>query len=121
MNDQTMKYAIIVCIVVLVIILIVSIVTRLFRLAAVILVLILVIPPTISILCGNGAGYVEKISSFFTPEIQEQINDTYQDYSEREKQDPVLNEQGVQDALGDLWEKTKEIVSGKTGFSDESD
>lgn len=123
MNEQTTKTVIIVCLVILAVILIGAVIARLFRLAAVILVLAFLVPILISIMSGNGATRVEKISSIFTPEIQQQINETYKEYSELEKEDPVLDEEGFKEALGDLWEKTKDSVSGAVSggfhFSDE--
>ena len=117
MPEETMRQIIIICIVILVVILIAAIVTRLFRVAAIILVLMIVVPPIISIISGNGASHIEKISSFFVPEIRQQINDVYEDYSRRENDDPMLDEKGMRDALSGLWDKAVDAI----GFSDEAE
>lgn len=94
-------------------ILVFAIIHRAFRIIIVAIILSMLIPAGFAIMSGNGADYISGFASLFSPSIEQQIKDGYQDFSEKEKQDPVLNgdiAEDTKDALSELWDVAKDKV-----------
>lgn len=96
----------------LVVLLIVAIIRRAFRVAIVAVILAFLIPACTAIMCGEGEGYIDRFSSLFTPTIEQTIKDGYQDFAEKEKENPILDKGQVDSALEDLWNAAKDKVTG---------
>lgn len=94
-------------VIVLIVLLVIAIFARLFRVAVVAVILAILVPITVTILCGEGEDYISKFSSLFAPEIEQSINDSYKDYSEKEKENPVISSEGFDKAVDDLWTSAK--------------
>lgn len=99
-----------VAIAILFVVLVVALLHRAVRVAIVAVILAVILPIMVTILCGEGEDYVARFSSLFTPAIEQKINDGYRDYSELEKNDPVLDLDGVNDALEGLWDTAREKI-----------
>lgn len=107
--DIDWSNVIVIVIGILIALIVAALVLRLFRVAVVFLILAVVVPVAITILCGDGETYVAKFSSLFSPSIETQINEAYQDYSEKEKSDPIISQEGLSDAADELWSGVKSV------------
>lgn len=92
---------------VLIAILIFAIIKRALRVVIAVLIIAFLFPVVVTVLSGEGETYVEKFSSLFAPDIEQGINDAYQDFAEAEKRNPVISGPGVKTALQDLWDAAK--------------
>lgn len=90
---------------------IVAVARRAFRLVFVAIALAILIPAATAIMCGEGESYIDKFSSLFAPAVQQTIKDGYQDYAQKEKENPILDRDGINSALDDLWNATKDKVT----------
>lgn len=88
LNPQTL---LLIVAVILVVLLVVAIFLRLIRIAIALGVIIILVPILCTIMWGDGTDYVSKIASIFTPEIEENINDGYQEYRDKNAEDPVVD------------------------------
>lgn len=93
--------------VLLVICLAVAIVMRITRVIVTLAALIIIVPILCTILWGDGTGYVSTFASFFTPQIEQDINDGYQVYKEENAKNPVVNK----DQLDEYAGQAKDAVS----------
>lgn len=94
----------------LVVCLIVAVLMRITRVIITLALLILIVPIICTVLWGNGDSYVSKFASLFTPDIEQNINDSYHYYREQNEKDPVVDmDQLVEyaDQVKDLFKKGK--------------
>lgn len=101
-----------VVIAILIALLIFAIFKRALRVVVAVLLIALIFPVAVTILCGEGEGYVEKFASLFSPKIGQGIMDFYKGFAEDEKKDPVISEMGINTAFQNLWDKAKDAVAG---------
>ena len=101
--------------VVLVVLLVVALIHRAIRLAIVLALLAVLVPASLTILSGDGADYIARFAGLFAPAIEQKINDGYRDYSEREKENPVLDREATQNALDELWDSAKGKLQSVVG------
>lgn len=95
---------------ILLVIVIVAIFQRAFRVVIAAVFLSIAIPVGVAIMSGDGADYISRFASLFTPAIEQQINDGYHDFSVTEKENPVLDKEATQDAFAQLWDMAKDKV-----------
>ena len=90
--------------------LVLSVLFHMPRAAIVFLVMLITVPVLCTIMWGDGSGYVARIASFFTPEIEQQINDGYRVYHDANAKDPVVDLNQIESYM----DKVKGTVKSNT-------
>jgi len=90
--------------------LVLSVLFHMPRAAIVFLVMLIKVPVLCTIMWGDGSGYVARIASFFTPEIEQQINDGYRVYHDANAKDPVVDLNQIESYM----DKVKGTVKSNT-------
>ena len=97
-------YEILICVAVICIVLFgICIFAKLFRVAIGIAVVAIIVPIVFTIFWGDGSAYVSKFSSFFEPAYQQQIEDAYRYYKEKDAEDPFINYDEVSNTVTDFF------------------
>lgn len=109
------NYFVAIAAVILLVLLVIAIIHRAIRLAIVLALLAVLVPASLTILSGDGADYIARFASLFSPAIEQKINNGYQDYSEQEKANPVLDREATQEALDKLWDSAKGKLQSVVG------
>lgn len=98
-----------IALIVAVVFFIISLIGKLFRLAIGIAVVAFMISVGSTILLGDGTEYVSTATQFLPESYQEQINDAYQDYRQKEAEHPLLGDgENVSDSVLDRIRRAKE-------------
>ena len=90
--------------------LVLSVLFHMPRAAIVFLVMLITVPVLCTIMWGDGSGYVARIASFFTPEIEQQSNDGYRVYHDANAKDPVVDLNQIESYM----DKVKGTVKSNT-------
>ena len=111
---QNFETIVTVAAIVTVVVLVLCIIARLFRVAIGVAVLALVIPVLFTIFWGDGTAYVSKIASFLSPSYQEQVEEMYKYYKDKNNSDPIINYDAVtstvSDTITDVFSEIKDKI-----------
>lgn len=86
----------------------ICIIRKFVRLAIGIAVLSIIVPVLFTIFWGDGSAYVSELASYLNPKYQQQLEDAYAFYKEKDAEDPVVNYDAVSDRITDVFSAAKE-------------
>lgn len=94
--------------VVAVILFTICIIGKFIRLAIGIAILSVIIPILFTIFWGDGSAYITELASYLTPKYQQQLEDAYAYYKEKDAEDPVVDYDAVSNKVTDVFSAVKE-------------
>lgn len=87
----------------------IGIIRKFARLVIGIVIFSVLVPILFTIFWGNGFAYISKITSYLTPNQQQQIEEAYAYYKERDAEDPIINYDAVSGKITDMFTSVQEL------------
>lgn len=84
---------------------------KMFKIAVGLALLSIIIPILFTIFWGDGSEYVSRFASLFEPAHQQQIEDAYQFYKDKDAEDPFVDYDAVSESVTNVFRDVEEYVS----------
>jgi len=101
--EENFSVILTVTLVLLLVILGICLVAKLFKVAVGILILALVVPYLFMVFWGDGETVVSRFASIFEDKYQQQIEEAYQFYKEKDAEDPFVDYDAASDVVTDVF------------------
>lgn len=95
----------VIVITVTVILMVICLVKKLFRLAIGLALLYIAVPIVFTVVWGDGKAYVSKFASMFQPAYQQQIEDAYRFFKDKDSEDSFIDYEAVSSAVTDVFQQ----------------
>lgn len=92
------------------ILLIFCIAVKLLKRMAAAIILAIAVPVLFTIFWGNGGAYIARFASFFEPAYQQQIEDAYQYYREKDLEDPFVDPAAVSETAANAVDALRQAM-----------